>query len=251
MIPGGAAAQVGRRDRRQRSAAAGSRDLARRRARSAPAASTFGPATTSCAAISRSGRSPRCTSRFRTTRRRIRRPTTTPGWTFQLMRDLRIVPGHRQGVARSADDAGHARRQGARRHRRHGPRCSSSSTPPTTSLVTFRFRNAGVRMLAAEEDFDLAGRRFRAGSIIDPRRATAHALEPIAARPRALGVGGATAPAGQDATSSMCRASATCTAGRGPRTRAGGAPRSTPTACRTPTSPIRSCAKATCGRSTT
>ena len=36
------------------------------------------------------------------------------------------------------------------------------------SLVTFRFRHAGVRMLAAEEDFEAGGHKFRAGSFIIP-----------------------------------------------------------------------------------
>jgi hypothetical protein len=37
-----------------------------------------------------------------------------------------------------------------------------------TALVTFRFKNASVKMLAAEADFDAAGRRFRAGAVIVP-----------------------------------------------------------------------------------
>ena len=37
------------------------------------------------------------------------------------------------------------------------------------NLVTFRFKNADVKMLAAEEDFELNGRKFRAGSL-DRRR---------------------------------------------------------------------------------
>jgi len=46
------------------------------------------------------------------------------------------------------------------------------------NLVTFRFRNAGVKMMAAEEDFELNGKKFRAGAVIVPAadRAT---LEPM------------------------------------------------------------------------
>jgi hypothetical protein len=36
------------------------------------------------------------------------------------------------------------------------------------SLVTFRFKNADVKMMAAEDDFELSGRKFRAGAIIVP-----------------------------------------------------------------------------------
>ena len=46
------------------------------------------------------------------------------------------------------------------------------------NLVTFRFKNKDVKMLAAEEDFELSGHKFRAGAIIvpDANRAT---LEPM------------------------------------------------------------------------
>jgi hypothetical protein len=46
------------------------------------------------------------------------------------------------------------------------------------SLVTFRFKNAGVKMAAAEEDFELAGHKFRAGSIVVPNADRAK-LEPM------------------------------------------------------------------------
>ena len=36
------------------------------------------------------------------------------------------------------------------------------------TLVTFRFKNAGVKMLAAEDDFDLSGHHFRAGAFLIP-----------------------------------------------------------------------------------
>jgi len=45
------------------------------------------------------------------------------------------------------------------------------------TLVTFRFRHAAVKMLAAEEDFEAGGHRFRAGSFIIPNADRA-ALEP-------------------------------------------------------------------------
>ncbi len=46
------------------------------------------------------------------------------------------------------------------------------------NLVTFRFKNADVKMLAAEEDFELNGRKFRAGAIIVPDADRAK-LEPM------------------------------------------------------------------------
>ena len=46
------------------------------------------------------------------------------------------------------------------------------------TIVSFRFRNKDVKMLAAEDDFELGGHTFRAGAIIVPNadRAT---LEPM------------------------------------------------------------------------
>lgn len=37
------------------------------------------------------------------------------------------------------------------------------------NLMTFRMRHAGVRMLAAEQDFEMGGQRFRAGAFIVPQ----------------------------------------------------------------------------------
>ncbi len=45
------------------------------------------------------------------------------------------------------------------------------------TLVTFRFKHAGVKMLAAEDDFEVNGHKFRAGSFIIPDADRA-ALEP-------------------------------------------------------------------------
>ena len=107
------------------------------------------------------------------------------------------------------------------------------------NIVTFRFKNKDVKMLAAEDDFELAGHKFRAGAIIVPNADRAK-LEPmlkdLGLSAWAVGVGAER----QDATTSTSRASATSTAGPARRTKAGGARRSTPSACRTPTSPIRS-----------
>src|SRR5262249_32709857 len=46
------------------------------------------------------------------------------------------------------------------------------------NLVAFRYRNKDVRMLAAEEDFDLSGRKLRAGAFIIPNADRAK-LEPM------------------------------------------------------------------------
>ena len=46
------------------------------------------------------------------------------------------------------------------------------------TLVTFRFKNKDVKMAAAEDDFELAGHKFRAGSIVVPNADRAR-LEPM------------------------------------------------------------------------
>ncbi|HEX6050493.1 MAG TPA: hypothetical protein VFZ21_14535, partial [Gemmatimonadaceae bacterium] len=95
------------------------------------------------------------------------RPYDDTGWTFQLMRNLRIVPVTDKAVLGQQMAA-----------------ITSDITAPggitgsgnvlvvdhTTdaNLVKFRFANADVRMSAAEEDFQLDGRTVRAGAFIIP-----------------------------------------------------------------------------------
>jgi hypothetical protein len=94
-------------------------------------------------------------------------PYDDTGWTFQLMRDLRVVPVNdkqileREMTLVSADvrAAGGVEGRG---------RVLIVEHTADSSLVTFRFKNASVKMSAAEADFDAAGRRFRAGAIIIP-----------------------------------------------------------------------------------
>ena len=62
------------------------------------------------------------------------RPYDDTGWTFQLMRNVKIATG--RPTRRSSTQPMTlvtGRREGGRRHRRHGQRRSSSSTPPTTT----------------------------------------------------------------------------------------------------------------------
>ncbi len=70
-------------------------------------------------------------------------PYDDTGWTFQLMRDIRVVAGAGQDAARSEDDGGHVGRAGARRrHRRERAACWSSNTRPTT---IWRRSGSGIR----------------------------------------------------------------------------------------------------------
>lgn len=62
------------------------------------------------------------------------------------------------------------------------------------NLVTFRYRLKDVRMSAAEEDFDAAGKRFRAGAVIIPN-ANASQIEPVLKELGLSGFAMAAAPA--------------------------------------------------------
>ena len=77
-----------------------------------------------------------------------------------------VEGGLRHDRVRQADDAADRRRRGARRHR--GQRHAAIVVAHTTdnNLMKFRFAHAGVKMQAAEEDFEAAGRKFRAGAFI-------------------------------------------------------------------------------------
>src|SRR5687767_10051201 len=104
------------------------------------------------------------------------RPYDDTGWTFQYMRDLAIKPVEDKSVlgqqmtAVTADVKAHGGVEGS------GPVLIVDHTTDN-ALVTFRFKHKDVAMEAAEEEFDAAGRRFRAGAFII-RNANRAALEP-------------------------------------------------------------------------
>jgi hypothetical protein len=104
------------------------------------------------------------------------RPYDDTGWTFQLMRNLEITPVAEKSILDQrmslvTDDV-----------TAPGGIAGNGSVvvvehTTDNNLVTFRFRFADVKMLAAEEDFDANGRRFRAGAFIVPNADHAR-LEP-------------------------------------------------------------------------
>ena len=104
-------------------------------------------------------------------------PYDDTGWTFQLMRDISIIPiGDKSiqsqpmtmvsGVVRAAGGI-----EGS------GSMLVVDHTADN-NLVSFRFRNPSVKMQAAEEDFDMGGHHFRAGAVIIPN-ADRGRLEPM------------------------------------------------------------------------
>src|SRR5688572_15735120 len=95
------------------------------------------------------------------------RPYDDTGWTFQLMRHLNITPVTDKGVLAqpmtliAADVKAPGGIEGS------GPGGVVEHTADM-NIVTFRFRHPNAKMAAAEEDFDMNVRRFRAGAILIP-----------------------------------------------------------------------------------
>ena len=95
------------------------------------------------------------------------RPYDDTGWTMQLMRDVQLTAVNAKAILDSplsmitSDVKISGSIEGS------GGVIVVDHTTDNT-LVTFRFRNQDVKMLAAEEDFDLNGHHFRAGAFIIP-----------------------------------------------------------------------------------
>jgi hypothetical protein len=112
-------------------------------------------------------------------------PYDDTGWTFQLMRNVKLQTVNDKSIFAQPMT------------RVTGPVKANGGIDGTgttlivehtadNNLVTFRFKNASVKMSAAEEDFTLNGRKFRAGSII-VANADRSKLEPML---RELGLSG-------------------------------------------------------------
>jgi hypothetical protein len=95
------------------------------------------------------------------------RPYDDTGWTMQLMRNVKLLPVADKGVQAqpmtliAADVKAPGGIEGT------GPVVVVDHTSDNAT-VTFRFKHADVKMLAAEEDFTLNGHKFRAGAFIIP-----------------------------------------------------------------------------------
>jgi len=104
-------------------------------------------------------------------------PYDDTGWTFQLMRDLRVVPVtdkkvlEQQMILVTGDVKAPGGVEGT-------GRVLIVEHTADNALVAFRFKNASVKMSAAEADFEAGGHRFRAGSLIVPN-GDRNRLEPM------------------------------------------------------------------------
>ena len=111
------------------------------------------------------------------------RPYDDTGWTYHLMRNVKVVAVTDKTILdqRLTTVAADVRAPGGIDG---SGRVVVVDHTTDNNLMAFRFRHAAIPMQAAEEDFEMSGRKFRAGAIIIPGadRAT---LEPSL---RALGL---------------------------------------------------------------
>jgi hypothetical protein len=103
-------------------------------------------------------------------------PYDDTGWTMQYMRDVKLTPLTDAGVLKqpmtmlTADAKANGGVEGT------GSVLIVEHTADN-NLTAFRFRNRTLSMMAAEEDFESAGHKFRAGAFIIPNADRA-AIEP-------------------------------------------------------------------------
>jgi hypothetical protein len=95
------------------------------------------------------------------------RPYDDTGWTMQYMRNIKLTPVNDSAILDqpmtllSSDVHAPGRIEGS------GDTLIVEHTTDN-ALMSFRFKNARVKMLAAENDFELKGHKFRAGTFIIP-----------------------------------------------------------------------------------
>src|SRR5580700_1685832 len=106
------------------------------------------------------------------------RPYDDTGWTMQYMRNVKLTPLTDKSILDRPMTmlASEAKAPGS------GVEGSGSTLvvehTSDNNLMAFRYRNKDVKMLAAEEDFDLNGHKLRAGAFIIPNADRAK-LEPM------------------------------------------------------------------------
>jgi Zinc carboxypeptidase len=105
------------------------------------------------------------------------RPYDDTGWTFQYMRNIKITEVADKSVLAQAMTPVTGPVKAAGGIEGTGSTLVVEHTADN-SLVTFRFKNADVKMMAAEDDFEIGAKKFRAGAIIVPNADRAK-LEPM------------------------------------------------------------------------
>ena len=93
------------------------------------------------------------------------RPYDDTGWTYQLMRNFQVTPVTDKAILTAAMTPVSAEVKATGGIEGSGNVVVVDHTTDN-NLMTFRFRHAAIPMQAAEEDFELNGRKFRAGAFI-------------------------------------------------------------------------------------
>jgi len=93
------------------------------------------------------------------------RPYDDTGWTFQYMRDIKLMPVTDKGLLDQPMTLITSEVRAPGGIEGDGPVVVVAATADN-NIVTFRFKNADVKMSAAEDEFEAGGHKFHAGSII-------------------------------------------------------------------------------------
>jgi hypothetical protein len=93
------------------------------------------------------------------------RPYDDTGWTFQLMRDIVVKPLADKNVLTEPSTLLTSDAKAPGGVEGSGPVVIVAHTTDN-NLMTFRFRHADVKMQAAEEEFEVGDRKFRAGAFV-------------------------------------------------------------------------------------
>jgi Zinc carboxypeptidase len=104
------------------------------------------------------------------------RPYDDTGWTMQYMRDVKTLPVTDKAILDAPMTLLTADARAAGGVQGSGGTLVVDHTSDN-SLMSFRYRNQGVRMQIAEDDFDASGHHFRAGAFVIPNADRAR-LEP-------------------------------------------------------------------------
>jgi hypothetical protein len=95
------------------------------------------------------------------------RPYDDTGWTMQYMRNVKLLTMTDRSVLDQPMSMIGSEVKVPGRIEGSGTTLVIDHTTDN-SLMSFRFKNANVKMMAAEDDFDLNGHKFRAGAFIIP-----------------------------------------------------------------------------------
>ncbi len=124
-------------------------------------------------------------------------PYDDTGWTFQYMRDIQILPVSEKSVLDQPMTMLTAAAKASGGIEGAGGVLVVDDTADN-NIVTFRFKNSDVKMLAAEDDFELGGHAVPRRIDRDPERRPREARAD-AEGPRALGVGNGHGASREDA----------------------------------------------------